>query len=70
MKRSLRFSTFLFLISPNLAKYTYGWLPLEQHLKIEKKNIVWFFASDGSRRSEFVFQISDVLSFGCIPRGI
>jgi hypothetical protein len=42
-------------------------LPLEQHLKIEKKNIVWFFASDGSRRSEFVFQISDVVSFGCIP---
>jgi hypothetical protein len=32
----LGFSTFIFLISPNLAKYTYEGLPLEQHPKIEK----------------------------------
>jgi hypothetical protein len=37
MKEGLRFSTFIFWISPKLAKHTYGWLPLEQHHKIEKK---------------------------------
>jgi hypothetical protein len=34
----LRFSAFVFWILPNLAKYTYGWSPLEQHHKILKKN--------------------------------
>ncbi len=29
------FSTFIFWISPNLAKYSYGWSPLEQHHKID-----------------------------------
>jgi len=31
------FSTFLFLISPNLAKYSYEQSSLEQHYKIAKK---------------------------------
>ncbi len=33
-KGCLSFSTFIFL---NLLKYTYGWLPLEQYHKIEKR---------------------------------
>jgi hypothetical protein len=33
----LMISTFIFQISPNFIKYTYGWLPLEQHHKIEEK---------------------------------
>jgi hypothetical protein len=37
MKRCLRFSTFISLILPNLAKYTIGPLPLEQHHEIEEK---------------------------------
>jgi hypothetical protein len=37
MQGCLRFYTFMFLISPDLAKLTYGLLPLEQHHKIEKK---------------------------------
>ncbi len=37
MKRCLRFLSLIFLISPNLAKYAYGWLPLEQNHKVEKK---------------------------------
>jgi len=35
-KGCLRFFSFIFWISPNLAKYTYGWLSLEQHHKIGK----------------------------------
>ncbi len=35
VKGCLRFSTFIFWILPNLITYTYGWLPLEQHHKIE-----------------------------------
>jgi hypothetical protein len=38
MKGCLRFSTFIFWISPNLSKYTYGLSPLEQHQKFERKN--------------------------------
>jgi hypothetical protein len=34
-----RFSTFIFMILPNLAKYTYGWSPVGQHHKIEKTNL-------------------------------
>ncbi len=37
MKRCLRFSSLIFLISPNLAKHAYGWLPLEQNHKVEKE---------------------------------
>jgi hypothetical protein len=37
MKGCLRLSTFIFAIRPNLANYTYGQLPFEQHHKIEKK---------------------------------
>jgi hypothetical protein len=37
IKGCLRFSTFMFLISPNLAKYTYGRSALEQYHKIEKR---------------------------------
>jgi hypothetical protein len=37
MKGCLRFSTFIFSILSNLAKYTYGLLPLKQPQKIEKK---------------------------------
>jgi hypothetical protein len=37
MKECLRFYSFIFRISPKLAKYIYGLLPLEQHHKIEKK---------------------------------
>jgi hypothetical protein len=37
MKVCLRFSTFIFWISPNLSKYIYGWSSLKQHHKIEKK---------------------------------
>ncbi len=40
MKGCSRFSTFTFVISPNLAKYSYAWSPIEQHYKIEKRNIV------------------------------
>jgi hypothetical protein len=38
MKRHPRFYIFIFWLLPNLAKYTYGLLPLEQHYKIEIKN--------------------------------
>ncbi len=41
-KGCLRFSTFMFLISPNLAKYTYGRSALEQYHKIEKRKKHWF----------------------------
>jgi hypothetical protein len=34
MEGYLRFSIFIFLISLNLAKFTYGLLPLEQYHKI------------------------------------
>lgn len=34
----LRFSPFIFLILWYLAKYIYGWSPLQQHHKIEGKN--------------------------------
>jgi hypothetical protein len=34
----LRFLPFIFLISRYLAKYIYGWSPLQQHHKIEEKN--------------------------------
>ncbi len=37
MKRCLRFFKLKNWIFPNLAKYCYKWLPLEQHHKIEKK---------------------------------
>jgi hypothetical protein len=37
MQGWLRFYTFIFWISPNLAKYTYGLLPLAQHCKIGEK---------------------------------
>jgi len=37
MKGCLRFSTFIFSIFSNLAKYTYGLLPLKQPQKIGKK---------------------------------
>ncbi len=37
LKGCLRFHTIIFWISPNLAKYTYGLLPLEQHHEIEGK---------------------------------
>jgi hypothetical protein len=36
MKGCLRFYKFMFLILPNLIKYTSGLLPLEQHDQIEK----------------------------------
>ncbi len=35
-KDAYDFSTFMFCMSLNLAKYSYGWLPHEQHHKIEK----------------------------------
>jgi hypothetical protein len=47
MKGCLRFYTFIFWISPNLAKYTFGIFTFEQHCKIEKKkrkknfNVTW-----------------------------
>jgi membrane-associated phospholipid phosphatase len=37
MKGGLRFSTFIFWVFPKLAKHIFGWLPLEQHKKIENK---------------------------------
>jgi hypothetical protein len=37
MKRCLRFSTFISLIMPNLAKYSIGLSSLEQHHEIEKR---------------------------------
>jgi hypothetical protein len=37
MKRCLGFSTFIFLILPNLAKYTIRPSSLEQHHEIEKR---------------------------------
>ncbi len=37
MKVQIRFFIFISRISPNLAKYTYWWLQLEQHHKIEKE---------------------------------
>jgi hypothetical protein len=36
IKGCLRFSNFIFWTLSNLAKYTYGWSPIEQHHKIEK----------------------------------
>ncbi len=39
MKGCLRFYSFIFWISSNSAKYTYGLSPLEQQRKIEKNNI-------------------------------
>ncbi len=40
LKGCLRFLYFnLFWMSQNLAKYSYGWLPLEQHHKIENKTL-------------------------------
>jgi hypothetical protein len=36
LKGGLRFSTFIFWVSPKLAKHIYGWLLVEQHHKIEK----------------------------------
>ncbi len=38
VKGCLRFSNFIFWILSNVAKYDYGWSPLEQHQKIGKKN--------------------------------
>jgi hypothetical protein len=40
MKGYLRFSIFIFSVLPNLAKYSFEWSALEQHYKIEEKNIV------------------------------
>jgi hypothetical protein len=37
MKVKIRFFIFISQISPNLAKYAFRWLPLEQHHKIEKE---------------------------------
>jgi hypothetical protein len=37
MKKCSGFSTVIFVISPNLAKHTYGCLPLQQHHKTGKK---------------------------------
>jgi hypothetical protein len=37
MKGCLRFSTFVFSIFSNLAKYTYELLPLKQHQEIDEK---------------------------------
>jgi hypothetical protein len=34
------FSFFIFSISPNLAKYSYGWLASEQHHKFSEKKIL------------------------------
>jgi hypothetical protein len=49
VKGCFRFDTFIFWISPNLAKYTYGLLlPLEQHHQIFKKKSApkwWIFAT-------------------------
>jgi hypothetical protein len=39
MKCCLKFYIFIFWISPNLAKYTFGILTFEQHCKIEKKKL-------------------------------
>ncbi len=44
----LRFSSLIFWRLPNLAKFTYGLLPLEQYHKIEKRKIprgLGFFSS-------------------------
>ncbi len=35
MKGCLRYSIFIFWISPNIPKYTYGQLPFEQHYRIK-----------------------------------
>jgi hypothetical protein len=40
MKGYLWFSIFILWVSPNFVKYTYEWSTLEQHYKIEEKNIV------------------------------
>ncbi len=49
MKSCLRFFSLIFLISPNLAKYAYGWLPFEQNHKVEKEKkwcwwVIWCFS--------------------------
>ncbi len=38
MKRCLRFSIFIYWVSPNLANCTYGWSSLKQYHTIVKKN--------------------------------
>jgi hypothetical protein len=47
------FDFHIFLISQNLAKYTYGRLPPERHHKIEKKNIGSFILNFFSNRYMF-----------------
>jgi len=39
MIECIRFFIFILWVSPNLAKCTYGWLPLEQHHKITGKKL-------------------------------
>ncbi len=46
-ERVLKFSTFIFLILSNLAKYTYGLSSLEHHHKIEKKTYVYMCVNCG-----------------------
>jgi len=38
-EKVLKISTFIFWILPNLTKYIYGWLSIEQHHKIRGKTI-------------------------------
>jgi hypothetical protein len=45
MKRRLRFCTFKIWILPNLVKYSYKWLPLEQHHKIKKEKTLFTLSS-------------------------
>ncbi len=58
MKGCLIFSTFILWIVPNLVKYTYGWLSLEQYPKIGKK--IWCYSfnqstSPNRRRLQYTY---------------
>jgi hypothetical protein len=57
-KGCLSFSTFIFWIWQNFAKYTYGWLPLEQYKKIEKRR-----KEKKEKRKKFHLQNSPYISF-------
>jgi len=47
MKGCLRFYTFIFLILLNLAKFTYGLSPIEQHHEVGKKKHYLIYSNNG-----------------------
>jgi hypothetical protein len=62
-------------ILPNLAKYNYGWSPIEQHHKIEKKKslddpriiIFWWYQTLGDILKELAKLVEFTLGKNKIP---